>query len=197
MLAPRSFVSRRILSILLLGVVGLGLLAACGGDDEPEDSSNPPGASTSTSGGSGSSSGSNSDSGSNTDANGKPDPCSLVTRQEAEAALGKPVAEGERPELAQGLICQFVGSQGTQVWQLQVLVTQTENETTMQSSFAAAKESVAETNPEDVSGIGDEAFWIPGAKQLNIREGRTYIIISGDAPLETLRGVAQKALSRL
>jgi hypothetical protein len=120
-----------------------------------------------------------------------------VTKEEVEAALGKPVGDGKKPEVAQGLICQFVGTQGTQVWQLQVLVTETENESMMEAGFAAARESVAGANPEDISGLGDEAFWIADAKQLNIREGRTYMIVSGDASLEALQEVAEKALSRL
>jgi hypothetical protein len=205
----RSPASSGVLRLLALFTLSLALLTvACGGDDEPEGASaDAPSASTTA----------------NPDATGSPDaeatsdggddedsnsgnagddedginPCSLVTKDEAEAALGKPVADGERPDVAQGLICQFVGSQGNDVWQLQVLVTQSGSAAAMTSAFASAKQSVAETNPEDVSGVGDEAFWIPGANQLNVRQGNTYLIVSGDASLEVLQGVAEKALDRL
>lgn len=184
------------------------MLGACTGDDnEPSSSGDQPAATVtseangegSSDGGFGSGEGTSTPSASNSGSGGSEttDPCSLVTKEEAEAALDKPVADGEKPEVAQGLICQFVGTEGTQVWQLQVLVTQTTNEQTMQTSFAAAKESVADANPEDVSGLGDEAFWIPDAKQLNIRQGRFYLIVSGDASLEALRDVAEQALDRL
>lgn len=187
----------RLLALLTLSVALLTV--ACSGDDDPEGSSgDSPTASATATGGSGSSASSTATTtaGSDDEEDGT-NPCSLVTKDEAEAALGKPVADGERPDVAQGLICQFVGTQGSDVWQLQVLVTQSGSAESMTSAFASAKESVAETNPEDVSGIGDEAFWIPGANQLNIRQGNTYLIISGDASLDVLKGVAEKALDRL
>ncbi len=194
-----------VLRLLALLTIGVALFViACSGDDDPEGASGDspsasattadPDATTSDPDASATSEGSG---GADSDDEDGINPCSLVTKEEVEAALGKPVADGERPEVAQGLICQFVGSQGTDVWQLQILVTQTGSAESMTSAFASAKESVAETNPEDVSGIGDEAFWIPGANQLNIREGNTYIIVSGNASLDVLKGVAEKALGRL
>lgn len=190
--------------LLALLTIGVALFAtACNSDDDPEGPSGDspaasattdPNATTSDPDASATSEGA---AGSNPDGEDGINPCSLVTKEEAEAALGKPVADAERPEVAQGLICQFVGSEGADVWQLQILVTQTGSAESMTSAFASARESIAETNPEDVSGIGDEAFWIPGANQLNIREGNTYIIVAGDASLDVLKGVAEKALGRL
>jgi hypothetical protein len=90
------------------------------------------------------------------------DPCRLVTRAEAAAALGRPVA---RVQPRQGFLvrsCLFSGARGRQV------VVQLH-----QGPAASLTQFRMGRRPDDqpVAGVGDEAWFTPDTGLLDVREG--------------------------
>jgi hypothetical protein len=90
------------------------------------------------------------------------DPCRLVTRAEAAAALGRPVA---RVQQRQGFLvrsCLFTSAGGRQV------IVQLH-----QGSAASRAQFRMGRRPDDqaVAGIGDEAWFTPDTGLLDVRQG--------------------------
>jgi hypothetical protein len=90
------------------------------------------------------------------------DPCRLVTRAEAAAALGRPV---DRVQSRQGFLvrsCLFSGARGRQV------VVQLH-----QGPAASLRQFRMGRRPDDqrVAGVGDEAWFTPDTGLLDVREG--------------------------
>jgi hypothetical protein len=90
------------------------------------------------------------------------DPCRLVTRAEAAAALGRPVA---RVQPRQGFLvrsCLFTGAGGRQV-----IVQLHHGPAASRAQFRMGR------RPDDqpVAGVGDEAWFTPDAGLLDVREG--------------------------
>jgi hypothetical protein len=61
--------------------------------------------------------------------------------------------------------------------------------------FQTAKEQPFES--EDVSGVGDEAFWMTDLNTLHVLGGDVHMAISGDVDLEQAKALAVPALGRL
>jgi hypothetical protein len=134
---------------------------------------------------------------------GNLDACALVTRDEAAAALGKSGGNMQASSSSQitgasgSTVCQFIAQDGGSVAQLSVIATKTPDASASKLAFTAAKNGFKDAHPEDVSGVGDEAYWLPATKQLHVRSGRTYLILSGDAPIDAMKQLARSAVSRL
>jgi hypothetical protein len=129
--------------------------------------------------------------------------CPLVTRDEAAAALGKSGANMQASSSSQGsggsgtTICQFIAQDAGAVAQLSIIATKTPDVSLTRLAFTSARDGYKDSHPEDVKGVGDEAYWLPATKQLHVRAGRTYLILSGDAPTDAMKQLASVAVSRL
>ena len=127
------------------------------------------------------------------------DACALVTKAEAEEALGATVGEPERPAEAQfgeqggSWSCRYVTENVTPVAVLVILVAVGPDADTMEAGYQSSKDQFPEA--QSVDGIGDDAFRI--GNQLNVLSSNLYLNIGGDAELEVLVSLAQKALDRL
>jgi hypothetical protein len=125
------------------------------------------------------------------------DPCALVTKSEAETALGGAVAEAERPPEAnipaRLATCRYVAQRGQAVAVMTVMVRQGESESESRIGFGQARDQFPAA--EAVTGLGMDAFWI--GNQLNVLQGRVYLNITGDFDQATARMLAATALTRL
>ncbi len=125
---------------------------------------------------------------------GEIDACSLVTKAEAEQALGVAVGQPERPPEA-SFSCRWTGQKGQGVAVLVVLV-RTGTPSDMKIGFEVMKEEIEEfAELETVAGLGDQAYLL--GDQVHVLRGGTYLVVNGDASPEALKSLAQKALSRL
>jgi len=119
-------------------------------------------------------------------------PCSLVTPVEIKEVLGRQVAwvkhEGSpRPH------CKYsVGGGSVTVFVFE--------DPTARGGFAVGKRA-QDAQTEPVAGVGDDAYWSPDIKTLNVLRGETYFTVqfygvsSGSA--ETMKALARKAAARL
>jgi hypothetical protein len=121
----------------------------------------------------------------------------LVTKAEAEEALGGPVGKLERPPEAnippRLTTCRYVAQRGRGVAVMTVMVRMGYSGDESRLGFQSAKEQFAEA--QATPGIGDDAFWV--GNQLNILQGNVYLIIGGDLELDKAKILGQRALERL
>ncbi|MHB1042081.1 MAG: hypothetical protein ACYC0Q_04505 [Eubacteriales bacterium] len=136
-------------------------------------------------------------------------PCALLTKVEAEAALGEQVKEPESRDTKNPLgqkICLYSPVSDKSENFIQLSLVQNEGMTNtlreqgynVEQLYKETKENLAEVKP--VSGIGDEAFW--GTNGLHILKGNVYLNISvGNTSkpenLELAKDLARKAVDRL
>jgi hypothetical protein len=146
-----------------------------------------------------------------------PEACSLITKSDAEAALGEPAAEPQNKLISLGSttaptisMCHF-GPAGAAIGKSVVL---TARYLPVADQFAA--DSVRETlkktmgEPKDIAGVGDKALWVFQKKggtplgQLHVfSKGTIYLVvtISGNpdesAALDKAKRLALKALARI
>jgi len=142
-------------------------------------------------------------------AKGLIDPCTLLTKAEAEAALGEQVKEPEftdtKNPLGQKLCLYSPVSENTGRF-IQIGLVQNEGMGknlrdqgyNVEQLYTETKKNLTDAKP--VSGIGDEAFW--GTNGLHILKGNVYLNISvGNSSkpenLELAKGLAEKVVSRL
>ena len=120
------------------------------------------------------------------------DPCSLITKEEVGTVLGQEVSEAKvrsspRPN------CQYSVGEGS----VTVFVF---TDATAAGGFQAGK-TMQDAHTEVVSGIGDEAYWSPDIKTLNVLKGNIYFTVQfygvSSGSKETMKALAQKAASRL
>jgi hypothetical protein len=91
------------------------------------------------------------------------DPCRLVTRAEAAAVLGRPVA---KVQPRQGFLvrsCLFVGTSGSR----QLIVQLHQGLAASRAQFRMARRP----HDQPVTGVGDEAWFTPDTGLLDVREG--------------------------
>jgi len=130
--------------------------------------------------------------------------CSLLTAEEAAAILGEPV---EKPsESATGSTvsnCNWMTGSSTSVGiLLRRASSKAEAERVYQQAHQQSK-SVSGVDPEDISGLGDKAYWAGGhINQLNVFKGNYWLIImankgNGADSLAAAKAVAGKALAKL
>jgi len=136
-------------------------------------------------------------------------PCSLITKEEAEAALGEPVQEPEFEDTKNPLgqkLCQYNPKSESSQKFIQISVVQNEGmskvlreqEYNVVKLFQETKKNLAKAQP--VPGIGEDAFW--GTPGLHVLKGSVYFVVgvgNTDLPanLELAKSLAQKAASRL
>jgi hypothetical protein len=125
------------------------------------------------------------------------DPCSLVTRTEAEKALGGSVGEGERPAAAnippRLATCRYVAQRGEGLAVMTVMVRRGDTESESRIGFEQAREQFP--GAEAIGDLGANAFWF--GNQLNVLQGRVYLNITGDVDRATATQLASAALQRL
>jgi hypothetical protein len=140
-------------------------------------------------------------------AKGKIDPCALITKAEAEAALGEPVGEPQCDTSASPTgqaLCVYSSSTSDRFVQISVTETSAMAETLrVQGESAGTIYRATKDNYEpvtEVPGIGDDAFWgVPG---LHVLKGDVYVCIAvgnTNKPenLELAQGLAEIAVPRL
>ena len=125
------------------------------------------------------------------------DPCALVTKAEAEEALGAPVGEAERPSEANIpphlSSCRYTARRGAALAILTLMVRTGYGGSESKTGFESAKQQFP--GAEAVAGIGEDAFFL--GNQLNILQGNVYLTIGGDFDLETAKTLGQRALQRI
>ena len=120
------------------------------------------------------------------------DPCSLLTKEEVGTVLAQEVSEAKvrsspRPN------CQYSVGEGS----VTVFVF---TDATAAGGFQAGK-TMQDAHTEVVSDVGDEAYWSPDIKTLNVLKGNIYFTVQfygvSSGSKETMKAVAQKASTRL
>lgn len=129
--------------------------------------------------------------------------CSLITQDEATAALGTPVPTGS--ETTASIPVEGMGSIEAKycMYGSEVALARFDLGSAGESLFAQYKQSLtSESDFEEVSGVGDEAFFAKG--QLAVRQGDTGLIVdvgqnTGSIPgeQEKEKSLAMAALGRL
>jgi hypothetical protein len=151
--------------------------------------------------------------GSATGASGKSgsiDACQLITKADAEAALGETVKAPENPITGEGIAvvtsCKYTVAAAPSVNNVSLIVRRLDTAAASRKDFEQLKQdTVTKLNvtPEDVAGIGDGAIWIGGIyNQLSVLHGKVQLLISvmgpqGATPDAAAKTLAAKALSRL
>ena len=122
------------------------------------------------------------------------DACSLLTKDDAAAALGEAVKGPEARTLPAGpSSCEFSGS-GIHAVRLNVIPLTA-------ATAAVYKAMCAQKGKEGLTGLGDTTCWYNDKHgELQVLKGLTFFSIelrkSGD-PTEAIKGVARKAYDRL
>lgn len=123
------------------------------------------------------------------------DPCTLVTKAEADQALGAASTE-ERPADANHaphlVACRYTAPRGNGVAVLLVMVRTGYSDGEARTGFEGTKE-VGPT--EAVSGLGDDAFWL--FDQLHVLSGRRALTLSGSVDRSVMQALARQAVDRL
>jgi len=110
------------------------------------------------------------------------DPCAVVTAADVEQVLSVANSEADRPSEANNeylATCRYVAPEGQGLKVITVMVTSPEYG---RAGFETAKEQPFES--EDVTGVGDDAFWMSDLNTLHVLGGDVHISISGDVDLE-------------
>jgi hypothetical protein len=126
------------------------------------------------------------------------DRCALATRAEAEGALGLPVAEGTGDSLPSavgvpGTDCKFLGDAG------EVHVTVYLDAGPFEYTRGVIAPAVGD-EPQSVAGIGDEAYWLPNARQFWVlKDGLSLSItlVHGPESADAAAALATSVVSRL
>ena len=119
-------------------------------------------------------------------------PCSLVTPVEIKEVLGQHVDAVEHRGSPRPHCRYSVGAGSVTVFLFE--------DPTAKGGFAAGK-GMQDAHAEPVAGVGDDAYWSPDIRTLNVLQGETYFTVqfygvsSGSA--ETMKALARKAAARL
>ncbi len=127
-----------------------------------------------------------------------PDPCSLVTREDAETALGLKASGPEKNSgFGQFQQCQYTAN-GQRISDIRSVTIQVHP-----VDFASMRKAYAEQGEkiEPVTGIGEAAFWSPNQSFLFIQRGKVTVGFAvhraGTDLLKASRELAAKGLARL
>ena len=140
------------------------------------------------------------------------DSCALLTKADAEALLGAPVAAPSTNQFDTGdpndehAVSQCLYHTTADAYKsVSVLI----RRGATGENAGAALQQIRETNPlggaiEPLAGLGDDALWSHGGAgdQLNVAKGRFLVIASadlgkGNSTLEISKAIAQRVLERL
>lgn len=152
----------RALAVLFVAAAALVAFAACGGGDDGNDKPK----ATQPSGGE-----------SPTDEPDGQTPgdvtsCDLVSKEEAADILGEPVDDADTGAAA----CVYSASSIDSFASVGVSLLSLENEDAANTVFDEGKAQV--DAPEDISGLGDEAYWDPSFGSVDIRQDEHFVSIS-------------------
>ncbi len=127
--------------------------------------------------------------------------CSLFTKAEIEGALGQPVSEGRQEEMAELSTCQYDTVPGPDTppgGLLTVGIFTGTRPGQAKGVYDIAKSNAAKV--EEVSGVGDEAYWDDILKTMRVVKADYQIDISfgmGAGGLQVARSLAEKTLAKL
>jgi len=138
------------------------------------------------------------------------DSCALLTRADAEALLGGPVAEPDRDQVDSHdpsdptavSQCHY-HTTGEDYRHVGILARRARSASEALQGFESTRDSDVDTTPaQPVSGVGEQAFWrASNGGQLTTLKGSVMLIVSADAgsadKLTTTRTAANDALARL
>lgn len=99
--------------------------------------------------------------------------CALVTREEAEAALGEPVAEGEPALVGEIETCSYAPATGGSIGSVQVAYLTRGIDA---AAFPGVLTEAAEADLEPIAGIGDAAFW----------DGDQVVVLIGEVAISAI-----------
>ena len=120
------------------------------------------------------------------------DPCSLLTKEEVGTVLGQEVSE-VKVRSAPKPNCQYsVGDGAVTVFVF--------TDPSAAGGFQTGK-TMQDVHTEAVTGLGNEAYWTPDIKTLNVLKGNVYFTVQfygvSSGSKETMKALAQKAATRL
>ena len=161
-----------------------GITAACGGADEPDAAPKPPPTTTSR------------------PAPAAPpavsfDACTLLTRAEAEAALGQPVGDPLRGDVPPVFSCSYVTA--SRLNNVQMTVTLYADAREAHDAYVMTLEI---NNYPEITGLGDRAYRSP-ISDVSVLKGRyqlsvdVSLSIDKDAQVDKAKALAAQALARL
>jgi hypothetical protein len=123
------------------------------------------------------------------------DPCALVTKAEADQALGAEATQ-ERPSEAnippRLVTCRYTAPRGQALAVMTVMVRIGYSDSEARTGFQGTRQL---GNTEPVAGLGDDAFWL--MNQLYVLKGTRQLTISGDVSKEQVQQLARQAVARL
>lgn len=128
-----------------------------------------------------------------TEVAGLPDPCELVTLEEAEALVGAELGEGRSSDHGTAASCTYTGPPTASAAQVEIYIGDGAQQIFETDSRLA-------TELTEVDGVGDEAW--EKSKHLYVRTGSTWFVlrlvrIDNDTYSEPLQAAAQVVLDRL
>jgi len=130
--------------------------------------------------------------------------CTLLTQEEAAAILGEPVEKPTNSNTG-GTVsnCNWMTSSFHMVGILVRLASSREEAETVRQQAHQQSKSLSGVDPQDITGIGENAYWAGGnINQLNVFKGNYWLIITASKGntsenLALAKAVAEKALPRL
>lgn len=144
-------------------------------------------------------------------AGGLLDPCSLLTKAEVEAGVGRPVLAPQKEEAANLVICSYgdptapvlQGRPLSQILSISVFVgsdAQYHAGAVAQArdAFELGRKNAASVQP--VHGLGDDAYWDQVFRTLNVLKGKYEVevtVASDVGGIEVARALAAKVLPKL
>lgn len=136
------------------------------------------------------------------------DACSLLSKGEVEALVGRSVMEPTREQAANLVTCTFGDPESPKVGdrplsQVLTLAVFTGEEgayyagpvAQARDSYETARKNAASS--EAVSGLGESAYWDKVFQTLSVHKGRYWVTAKADGGLEAARPALEKAIGRL
>jgi hypothetical protein len=136
------------------------------------------------------------------------DACSLVTKAEVEALVGRPAMEPAKEQTANLVTCAFGDPEspkigGRPITQVLTLAVFTGEEgayyagpvAQARDAYEMARKNAASS--EAVAGLGESAYWDKTFKTLSAHKGRYWVTAGVAAGLEAAKKVMGKAIERL
>lgn len=118
------------------------------------------------------------------------EPCSLLTTAEVATVIGVPVGEAKRAAMPQPT-CEYSARGGT-VYVYRIA--------DGRAGFQAGRQ-MQDAKAQAVAGVGDDAYWSPGIRTLNVLSRDTYLMVQfigiKGAGLDMARALASRAVGRL
>jgi hypothetical protein len=119
-------------------------------------------------------------------------PCAVITGDDIAAVLGQKASAAELRESPQPNCHYAVGEGSVTLFVF--------TDATASAGFQAGK-TMQDAHIETVAEVGDDAYWSPGIKTLNVLTGSAYFTVQyygvPSGSKETMKALAQKAITRV